>query len=80
MTKVSMAIFEDKQNQEEILQNNQKAESNIENKSNKIENNKEIENAQLKKENKLIDDEKVEIKNLETNQMSKKRMNQKKKN
>ena len=63
--------FEDKQNQEEILQNNQKAESNIENKSNKIENNKEIENAQLKKENKLIDDEKVEIKNLETNQMSK---------
>ena len=61
--------FEDKPNQEEIFQNNQKAENNFENKSNKIENNKETESVKLNKENKLIDDGKVEIKTSENNQM-----------
>ena len=39
-----MEAFEDKKNQEEILQNNPEEENNFENKSNKIENNTETEN------------------------------------
>ena len=61
--------FEDKPNQEEILQNNKKAENNFQNKSNKIENNKEKENVPVNKENKLIDDGKVKIKTSETIQI-----------
>ena len=61
--------FEDKQNQGEILKNNQDEENNFENKSNKIENNKETENVQVNKENKLIDDGQVEVKPSESNPM-----------
>ena len=59
--------FEDKKNQGEILKNNENAENNFENKSNKIDNNNKIENAQTNKKNKLIDDGKIEMKLSETN-------------
>ena len=65
--------FEDKKNQDQILQNNPEEENNFENKSNKIENNTETENTQVNKENKSIDDEQFEIKPSEKNQMLEKK-------
>ena len=64
--------FEDKQNQEEILQNNQEEENN----SNKIEHNTKTENIKVNKENKLIDNAQVEIKPLDKNQMLEKKNRQ----
>ena len=65
--------FEDKQNQGEILQDNQEEEKKFENKSNKIENNTQTENAQVNEENEFIGDVQVEIKPSEKNQILKKK-------
>ena len=65
--------FEDKQNQGEILQDNQVEEKKIENKSNKIENNTQTDNAQVNQENELIGDVQVAIKPLEKNQFLEKK-------
>ncbi len=65
--------FEDKENQELILQNNQKEEKNFENKNNKIENNTETEHVQVNKQNRLIGDVQIEIKPSEKNQILEKK-------
>ncbi len=65
--------FEDKQNQELILQNNQKEEKNFENKKNKIENNTETEHVQVNEQNRLIGDAQIEIKPSEKNQILEKK-------
>ncbi len=72
--------FEDKKNQDGILQNNPEEENNFENKSNKIENNTETKNTQVDKENKSIDGKQVELKPSEKNQKLEKKIAQKKKN
>ena len=57
--------FEDKKNQDEILQGN----TAVQNNNNKIENNLELDSALKDKENKLIDNEKLDINLPVTNQI-----------
>ena len=57
--------FEDRKNQEQILESNSEAE----NKNNKIESNKELDNTLENKENKLVPTEKIDEKSPKTSQM-----------